>query len=112
MSKADCERFDSNQTEPTSNEFAGAAVARFMNHNHKGDINAICRTLQDLIVQSEALKAQTELKLQQLKNTPGIGSNSEVVSMLTPDLDQAWEQLSLSWYELKMETGKGANFKH
>jgi hypothetical protein len=112
MSKADCERFDSSQTEPPSNEFAGAAVARFMNNNHKGDFNAICRTLQDLIVQSQALKTQTELKLQQLQDTPGLGTHSEIASMLKPDLDAAWEQLSLAWYELKLETEKGANFKH
>jgi len=106
MSKADCERFDSSQTGSPSNEFAGAAVARFMNNNHKGDVSAVGRTLQDLMVQSEALKAQAELKLQLLKDTPGLGTTSEIVSMLKPDLDAAWEQLSLSWYELKSVLGK------
>jgi hypothetical protein len=112
MSKADCERFDSSQKEPPSNEFAGAAVARFMNNNHKGDVGAVCRTLQDLVVQSETLKTQTELKLQQLKNTPGMGTTSEIVSMLKPDLEAAWEQLSLAWYELKLQMGNGSHAKH
>jgi hypothetical protein len=112
MSKADCERFDSSQTEPPSSEFAGAAVARNLNNNHKADLNAISRTLQELIAQSEALKVTTDQKLQQLQNVPGLHSTSEITSMLKPDLDAAWEQLCLAWYELKLETERGANFKH
>lgn len=112
MSKADCERFDSRQTEPTSAEFAGAAVAKNLNNNHgKPDAAAIQQSLQDLVMQCEGLKQKAEEKSGQFQN-PGLGSTSEVKSILQPDLEEAWEKLSLAWYELKLAAGKGVNFKH
>jgi hypothetical protein len=112
MSKADCERFDSRQDEPPSAEFVGAAVVRHTNNTSgKPDSAAIKQCLQAIAVQCDALKQAAEEKVGQFQN-PGLGTTSEVNSILQPELEEAWEQLSLAWYELKLASGKGVNFKH
>src|SRR5262249_34406494 len=113
MSKADCERFDFSQPGPTSNEFVGSAIARNM-HNHKADSGTISRTFEALIAQSNALKDQAEQKLQQFKQAQqqSTSTNGEFMAAIKLDLDAAWEQLALAWYELKLAAEKNGNLQH
>src|SRR5438552_2461442 len=100
MSKADCERFNFSNTGATSPELAGQAVAQHNNVSSDAQ-EGIGSLLQEVAGQAARLSAQAQTEMRQAGKKDGDDGGSV---KLQPELQAAWDALSMAWYQLKLRS--------